>query len=158
VKGEKAWLILTDMTGKETARTCVDVSDLLAVRAHRWSLRDQSSEYVTSNSAPGRYLHRFLLDPEDGEEVDHWDGDTLNNCRVNLKVVGKEGNRQNIRRGEMRGVYCQARKKGQDKWRGQVGSGGKTHYTVLCATPEEAVAAVRSLRSRLLAHVNEDRH
>jgi hypothetical protein len=33
------------------------------------------------------YLHRFLTNAPDGMSVDHIDGDPLNNCRSNLRVV-----------------------------------------------------------------------
>lgn len=156
--GDRCWLILTDIQGSEVARTCIDGTDLAEASGHRWSLRDKSSTYVVSNTAPEKYLHRFLAKPGAGLEVDHWDGNRLNNCRTNLKVVCPQMNRQNIKKGERRGVYSCQRADGTRRWWGQVNSGGKTYYTVSFEDAEGAQEAVKKLRAALLGHVNEDRH
>ncbi|WP_339306847.1 hypothetical protein [Paenibacillus sp. FSL R5-0519] len=41
-------------------------------------------------------LHRVLMDAPLGKVVDHIDGDTLNNCKSNLRVTDLFGNAQNI--------------------------------------------------------------
>ena len=160
--GEKCWLILTDIRGEEVGRTCIDRADLGAVSAHRWSGWSQKKKggklYVTSNTAKGKYLHRFLMQPGKGLEVDHWDGDPLNNCRVNLKIVSRRENSQNVKKKGTRGVYFCPRKKGPGRWTTRVGTGGKTYSAGLFDTEEEAIEAVKKLRAELLTHVNEDRH
>ena len=40
-------------------------------------------------------LHRFILEPKDGEFVDHINGDTLDNRRANLRVCNKSQNAAN---------------------------------------------------------------
>jgi len=40
-------------------------------------------------------MHRFLMGEPRGLQIDHWDHDTLNNRRYNLKVVTRSGNLMN---------------------------------------------------------------
>ena len=54
------------------------------------------------------YLHRLLLDAQAGEEVDHIDGDGLENRRHNLRIVTRLENAQNVvrtGRARLRNVY-----------------------------------------------------
>lgn len=44
------------------------------------------------------YLHR-LIAGVDGGDVDHWDGDSLNNTRTNLRPVTHKQNQENVRAG-----------------------------------------------------------
>ena len=41
------------------------------------------------------YLHRVVAKAGDGDKVDHLDGDTMNNCRSNLRLTDTRGNAQN---------------------------------------------------------------
>ena len=44
------------------------------------------------------YLHRFLLDAEASEIVDHIDGNALNNSRSNIRIVTQSENQRSARR------------------------------------------------------------
>jgi len=86
--GYKVWLVLTSARGVETGRTCIDKNDLPTVRAHRWGRTvTDGHAFAASNSAPGKFLHRFLLDVVSEHRVHHIDEDRLNNCRANLKLL-----------------------------------------------------------------------
>lgn len=71
-----------------------DMFDLL--NAHKWYL---SNGYAVSGGRTGlksfTKMHRFILDAKDGEEVDHKDRNTLNNCRNNLRIATREQNIHN---------------------------------------------------------------
>jgi len=41
------------------------------------------------------YMHRMIMNPPDGFVVDHIDGDGLNNCRPNLRIVTVSQNNRN---------------------------------------------------------------
>lgn len=154
IEGDFAWLILTDMKGVETARTVIDMADLGRVQEHRWSLHDKRKSYVSAISAGEHYLHRFLLQPPDEMDVDHWDGNPLNNRRSNLHLVTQKLNRQNInRRDYPRGVYDRTGPRGPS-WVVQVRGkyGGRFHSL------EEAVEKAKAMRADLLENVNEERH
>jgi len=68
------------------------------------------------------YMHRFLMNPPDGYEVDHEDGDGLNNQKYNLRICTHA---ENVRNKQIpsnnssgyKGVYWD---KGVKKWRAQI--------------------------------------
>ena len=43
-------------------------------------------------------LHRFIMHPSSGIDIDHRDGDGLNNRRSNLRFASRSQNTQNLRR------------------------------------------------------------
>jgi len=84
-------------------RVChVDECDLVLVSRHRWHAgrggrtfysktticRDDGTRTILG-------MHRLIMDPPDGMEVDHIDGDGLNNLRSNLRVVTHAQNMYN---------------------------------------------------------------
>lgn len=98
-------------------------------------------------------LHRVLmgLSRGDGKEVDHLDGDPLNNRRSNLVIATRAENCQNVgsrRRDLPRGVYRApwGRFYAQVKHRGVKYSLG--HYD----TPDEAAAVATAKREELGFH------
>lgn len=62
----------------------------------------------------GKMLHRLILGLSDNDprEVDHIDGDGLNNVRSNLRICSQSRNRQNAKaRGDYKGVTYNKREK-----------------------------------------------
>ena len=78
--------------GKATAFVAeIDDRDVDRVSVHRWSVfepRGSKTRYARS-SIGGKtvYLHRLVLSAEKGDEIDHIDGEGLNNTRANLRFV-----------------------------------------------------------------------
>lgn len=88
----------------------------------------------------GRVLGRALVR---GEEVDHIDGNGLNNRRSNLRLASRTQNNQNKRR------YCNNRSgykgvhwnKQRGKWQADIRVNGKLKYLGRYSLPEDAYAA-----------------
>lgn len=82
-------------------------------------------------------LHRFLLEPEKTEQVDHIDGDGLNNRLKNLRIASRAHNSQRARKAPSRsgyiGVY--AHKK---KFNVRVSKENKTYCLGTYADPRKA--------------------
>lgn len=82
--------------------TVIDQTDLQKVSRWHWHARNcRSSFYVartTSLHAEGVrtvkniYMHRFLMAAPADMQVDHLNGDTLDNRRANLEIVTKDEN------------------------------------------------------------------
>lgn len=76
----------------------IDAEDAEIVLPYKWCATSDGS-YAVSNFGNGClvYLHRFLLSAPPGFEVDHVDGNGLNNRRSNLRLATRGQNRQNSR-------------------------------------------------------------
>lgn len=87
------------------------------------------------------YLHRFLLGLTDPKiEVDHIDGNGLNNCRSNLRTCSRNENARNMRKfrgkSKYKGVYFCGR-----LIMARIGLDGKTIHLGMFKTEEEAARA-----------------
>ena len=89
----------------------IDEIDAPAVERHRWSATRRRQKLYVRGIVDGQdtLLHRFLMSPSANECVDHIDGDTLNNCRSNLRICSKA---QNTLYAFDSGVYDRFRKDG----------------------------------------------
>lgn len=98
------------------------------------------------------YMHRRIMDARRGQEVDHRDGDSLNDQSENLRLVTHQQNQQNVKGGYgavgLRGVTRtpNGRYKAQAKVRGK----GLTFGTF--DTPEQAAEAARVGRLAVMSH------
>lgn len=97
--------------------TLIDTDDYEHVTAFKWTAKRNGSRWYAHRrvlGANGRYqhisLHRFLLDAPPGLEVDHINGDGLDNRRANLRLgtkmqnLGNQGLRSSNTSG-YKGVY-----------------------------------------------------
>lgn len=75
----------------------VDDEDFDLAKSRKWTI-SKSGRYVRHcECGPGRklkwrYLHRLIAGDPVGLEVDHIDGNTLNNCRSNLRSATRSQN------------------------------------------------------------------
>jgi hypothetical protein len=108
------------------------------VGTHGYALRNQT------------LLHRLLMNPPPGMEVDHINGDRLDNRRENLRLVTHAENvanralRNKVNESGFRGVTRPMHPTSKFAWRAQVGFQRKTHFlglyndpvfaAVMCAT------------------------
>ncbi len=128
----------------------VDAADYDRVAQYRWWVyrlptRCYAARHV--RVAKGVYrkqlLHRFLMDAQPGQEVDHRDGDGLNCTRANLRIATPEQNQQN--RGKHRdntsgykGVDWMPNRR---KWRARIQFNGHTLHLGVFETAIEAARA-----------------
>jgi hypothetical protein len=102
---------------------------------------------VRGMTVDGKYknikMHREVLRPADNMEVDHVDGNGLDNRRANLREATRSQNQQS--KGKPRnnttgykGIYYSENK---GKWRAQIGYGGKGHKLGWYKTIEGAAKA-----------------
>jgi hypothetical protein len=100
----------------------VDADDFEAIGHLRWQACNVSGDkwYARRTAHNGGieraiYMHRAILNPPHGLDVDHIDGNGLNNRRANLRICPRANNLQNQKKtrgsSQFKGVY----------WNGRVG-------------------------------------
>ena len=69
-----------------------------------------------------KYLHRIIMDEPEDLVVDHINGDILDNCRNNLRIVTRQQNNMNqgISKNNKSGVSGVHWNKTNDKWRAKI--------------------------------------
>ena len=160
IDGNTTWIILSDSLGQPCGRAAVDTSSYDKVKHLRWGLLDPRG-YVVHNKSK-TFLHRLLTGAEEGQDVDHIDGDPLNNRGRSMRVVSHALNCQNVlRRPEnpaIRNVYFVPKNNKTRPWRVQTLLSGKVTFGGYFATREEAEATAKILREDTFSHHNESRH
>jgi hypothetical protein len=126
----------------------IDPVDAERVLAFSWNL--SSTGYAHRSGGRGS-MHRFILDAPPGWEVDHVNGDTLDNRRSNLRLATHSENMRNSRLSSrntsgFRGIYRQS---DTYRWVARVRVRGATHHIGSFATREEAAAARDRLAQEL---------
>ena len=162
VRGDTAWIVLTRHDGTERDRVALDTADVPMVIAHRWvcSSCGGRNDLTYASAREGRktiYMHRLLLDVPKGSEVDHIDGNGLNNKRENLRIVGHPEQLQNLvtRRGRGKNVNSDG---GTTRpWAARLQVGGVRVSAGYFATEDEAVEWARRLRAAFHPFANEER-
>jgi hypothetical protein len=83
-------------------------------------------------------MHRIIMNPANGFEVDHIDGNGLNNQRSNLRIVTRRQNQQNkhmITKGGFVGVQFDPR---CNRWQSKICINGKTMHLGMYSNAYEA--------------------
>jgi hypothetical protein len=89
------------------------------------------------------YMHRLIMDAQPGFEIDHIDGDTLNNQRGNLRQATYGQNKVNtgLRRTNTSGYKGVVWHKQCLKWKAEITINSKNRHLGLFSTKEEAAKA-----------------
>lgn len=147
------------MDGRQTMRipltqgkvALVDEQDYARVAKYKWRVkkggggRPYAARVVRMPNGKRRLilLHRFIMHPPAGVQIDHVNGDGLDNRRCNLRYANGSQNQANrhdlaTNTSGFRGVTFH-RQRG--KWQAQIKVDGKNHYLGLFTSPEAAAAA-----------------
>lgn len=109
IKGLIAEIFISSSHGNYVA--IIDKEDILKLGEGSWAVNKiLKSKLYVRNSLTGQYLHRIIL-PTD-KEIDHIDGNPLNNRKSNLRECTHSENTRNIRKTTLKGVYPYQTKKG----------------------------------------------
>lgn len=135
----------------------VDVADAEAVGAYRWSM---SNDYAVREARVGGKkllvrMHRQILGLGPGDpDVDHINGNELDNRRVNLRVATNAQNGQNRHDRPHRGATWDAQ---NNRWRAQVKLDRRNHYLGCFATRKEAAEAAAAFRRQHMSFSRDAR-
>lgn len=131
----------------------IDAEDAKRVLQYKWTLfsrkdRNKQTEYAVRylrNGKDGRTsegLHRFIMNEPKGFEVDHINGNGLDNRKANLRIATRAQNAQNIKRADnqtgFKGVYFH---KGNQLFHACISANGQKYSCGYFDTAEEAARA-----------------
>ena len=87
-------------------------------------------------------MHRVIMNASEGQEVDHKDGNGLNNQKSNLRLatVGENRNNRGIKSNNTTG-YKGVRPSSNGGWKAKITCEGKTYHLGTHDTPEDAARA-----------------
>ena len=146
IDGEVAYITLT-----KGHVAVIDAADVPLVDGWNWHSIDYKKSMTVYASRTvwiggGRFrifMHREILDAPTNMQVDHIDGDGLNNMRENLRLATSSQNCHNHRISlrNTSGFKGVSRHKKSDKWRAYIRFQGRQIWLGLFDTPEEAAAA-----------------
>lgn len=156
-------MIITTRNGKE-----ILVNDDFEIPSG-WSINVTSHGYARLLRATGKrfpsgaykydsvYLHRHIMKPPKNMQVDHINGNKLDNRRANLRICNNADNNYNKgqRKGKYKGVHYS---NNSNKWVAQITKNGKTKHLGLFVDQDDAALAyneaARSLHGEF-AYVNK---
>ena len=126
---EYSLLCLYNMKQEKVADTKIDNEDVKAVKKYKWCLLN--NEAVVTDSTGERFLlHRFLMQAESSDMIDHIDRDRLNNRKKNLRICCHKENSRNLskRKNNTSGhpgvIWCKRNK----RWKAQIHFNGRCVY------------------------------
>lgn len=117
----------------QNKHTVIDDDDLYLAEQFNWNAKqDKQTFYAKTNiKRPDTakyttiHLHRLIMKAKQGEQIDHINGDGLDNRKSNLRIVTPRGNSQNLhipKTSKYPGVYWSESLK---KWVAQITVKGK---------------------------------
>jgi hypothetical protein len=119
-------------------RIIIDKEDKHFLNEHHFYI---SNGYVRTNGyGLSESFHRIITDAPKGKHVDHINGNTLDNRKINLRICSTKENIRNCKmrknnKSGFKGVYWDKKIK---KWRANICVNRKTIYLGLYESPEKA--------------------
>jgi len=149
VEGNVAYVPLTQ--GREAI---IDAADVPLVAGYNWRLGKGDYEvrsYRDSGKQIAVYMHREIIRCQAGYEVDHVNGDGIDNRRDNLRAATKAQNAYNVgpRAHNTSGFKGVTFYKPTKKWRAMIMAQGKRRYLGYFTTPESAASAYAAASASL---------
>lgn len=140
IEGNVAYVPLTK--GYEAI---IDVSDVPLVEGRNWTALVKSNTVyayrrIKSSGCTNVRMHRLLLDCPRHLEVDHINGNGLDNRRINLRLATCAQNRKNVRphKKSASGLKGAAYHTQTGRWLARIKCDGKTHYLGIFQTAQQA--------------------
>lgn len=123
----------------------VDEDQYLSLSKHKWYCHSAKSNKDYARRGDGIFMHRFLMNSPEGLTVDHINGDSLDNRKINLRVCTLAENlrNKNIGKNNTSGFKGVGWHKGKQRWWAQVKLNGKKAYYQHFKDKEDAIEAYK---------------
>jgi hypothetical protein len=82
---------------EKIAEAIIDIDDYDLVKGYKWRVSGDGRYVVTHNKEKCLYMHRFIMNAANNQEVDHCDGNGFYNIRPNLRLCAHSQNLSNQR-------------------------------------------------------------
>jgi hypothetical protein len=132
--------ILIPLSGKRGAGKFVKISlcDYELASQYKWHYNGKYA--IQKIEGKTTYLHRLILNAPKGKEVDHINGDGLDNTRLNLRLCTRQENCHNIgpAKNNTSGAWGVYWDKARQKWAVEIRVNNKKRYLGRFASKEEA--------------------
>lgn len=138
VNGDISTIFLYNKNGDTVGKVVIDTEDLKTCLAYKWHIKKSlNTNYATSTTKDGKkiLLHRLVLGYNGKLDVDHINGNGLDNRKSNLRVVTHSKNISN-QRNPMAGIF----RVKSGRFRASICHNYKTIYIGTYDTKEEAIA------------------
>lgn len=120
IYNDYAEIILYDQHGNERKeKGIIDLEDVEKIKEYKWCY---SHGYIGCDRL-GIRIHRFILDCNKNDVVDHINGNTLDNRKQNLRICSQQQNtmnNSNIRSNNTSGYKGVTWDKSKNKWTAQI--------------------------------------
>ena len=121
----------------------IDIEDVEKCNKHCWCVtycKPTNSFYVmTKVKEKGIKLHRLVMQPEDGMDIDHLNHDTLDNRKSNLRICTRQENNLNIHKNSNNKTGYRNICFVKNRYIVQLSRSGKKIFVKRCLTLDEAV-------------------
>jgi hypothetical protein len=128
---------------KDGKRFKIDLDDYEKIKKYTWHVNSENYIQTTVNNKTIK-LHRFIMNPNNSEYIDHINHDTLDNRKINLRKCSNSENLQNrgTPRNNTSGVKGVIWKKKNQIWEARITCNGKRIH-LGCFTDLEEAKKVR---------------
>lgn len=115
ITDEGVWINCYNRQNKFTDKFLIDLDDLERVKDHKW--RCWKKRFFTGNFKPIS-IHTFLLNPKEGQVIDHINGNPADNRRCNLRITTQDKNciNKDLQSNNTSGVAGVSWDKARNRW------------------------------------------
>lgn len=149
VEGDKTFIHLYNTKGTLVDKVIIDTEDLEKVLKYKWHLKkSHGTRYACSSIKNHKvFLHQVVLDYFGKDDVDHVNGNGLDNRKENLRIIPHAFNIMNQQHKDHVGVKLLK----SGRYSSRVMYHGKSLWLGVYATQEEAVGAREKKIKELLS-------
>lgn len=153
IDGDVCWIVLYNIKNAEIARTKIDTKykDIIESSKLKWHLKNgyvATIWYDDNCKQQQESLHQAIVqlsgqEVPDEKEIDHKDGDKLNNLETNLRICKHSENNKNMKKykNNISGYKCVSWYKRAKKWEAYITVNGKQTHLGLFDEPKDAAKA-----------------